>query len=355
MSSDLKSLKCTLLLPIRRVRVDDSEISSFAEYFEMLSNAGCEVLVVDGSPANVFAEHENAWRDVCRHVAPDPSYRCLNGKVNGVYTGVDLAACEKIILADDDIRYTAADVSRMCELLNDAEMVRPQNFLSPLPWWARLESARILINRGILRAGDYPGTCGFLRSTMKRVGPYDGDVLFDNEEIVRHFALNGATINYALDFFILKRPPTFRKWIEQRPRQAYEDFGMRLKTALFLALLPTLLFLSVASGARAAIWFAAVVSLVSMSITARGLLRNRAYNYFPISTVVCAPLWIFERSLSTYWAIYWKLRYGGYPFGARLLSKGTGDAWVRGGRIQSRMLAREQRGRTLNQRQRQNV
>jgi hypothetical protein len=206
-----------------------------------------------------------------------------------------------------------------------------------------------------LRAGDYPGTCGFLRSTMKRVGPYDGDVLFDNEEIVRHFALNGATINYAPDFFILKRPPVIRKWIEQRPRQAYEDFGMRFKTALFLVLLPMLLFLNVISGARAAIWFAAIVSLVSISIAARGLLRNRAYRFFPISTVLCAPLWILERSLSTYWAIYWRVRYGGYPFGERLLSKGTGDAWVAGGRIQSRVLARGQRGHTLNQRQRQNV
>ena len=25
-----------------------------------------------------------------------------------------------------------------------------------------------------------------------------------------------------------KRPPRFQKWLEQRPRQAYEDFGLRL-------------------------------------------------------------------------------------------------------------------------------
>jgi hypothetical protein len=259
--------------------------------------------------------------------------------VNGVHTGVDLASCERIILADDDIRYSAADVKRMCCLLDEFEMVRPQNFISPLPWWARLENARILINRGVLRAGDYPGTCAFRRSTMLRVGPYDGDVLFDNEEIVRHFALNGADINYALDFFILKRPPTFTKWLEQRPRQAYEDFVMRAKTAAFLSVLPLTLGLSFLFSVRAAIFLLALLSLLSVSLSTRGLLRNAAYRFFPVSSPLFAPLWIFERSISVYWALYWWSRYGGYPFGQKLLSKGTGDAWIAGGKIQSRVLA----------------
>ena len=31
--------------------------------------------------------------------------------------------------------------------------------------------------------------------------------------------------------------------------------------------------------------------------------------------------------MSVYWAIYWKVAEGGYPFGDRILSKGTGRAW----------------------------
>ena len=42
---------------------------------------------------------------LCRHVPVDRRYTYLNGKVNGVHTGVDLASCENILLADDDIRY----------------------------------------------------------------------------------------------------------------------------------------------------------------------------------------------------------------------------------------------------------
>lgn len=341
-------IRCTYLLPIRRVRANKAEMRMFAAYFRSLAIAGCEVLVVDGSPSPVFEEHAGAWSEVCKHVSADPKYTYLNGKVNGVHTGVDLASCERIILADDDIRYTEADIDRMCNLLAKFEMVRPQNFLSPLPWWACLEAARMLINRGVLRAGDYPGTCGFRRSTMRRVGPYDGDVLFDNEEIVRHFAIQGAQIEYALDFFLLKRPPTIKKWVEQRPRQAYEDFVMRLKTAAFLSVFPAACALWLLVGLGAALIFLLSISLCSILITLRGLMRDSAYRFFPAASLLFAPLWILERSLSVYWALYWRVRCGGYPFGPRLLSKGTGHAWVAGGRIQSRALANRGRVQVLN-------
>jgi hypothetical protein len=342
-------IQCTFIIPIRHESVDELKIQRFGVYLQMLGRAGCEVLVVDGSPTAVFAAHARIWNEHCCHVAPDPQYTYLNGKVNGVHTGVDLASCERIIVADDDIRYRPEDLKWICHLLDRFEMVRPQNFISPLPWWARLETARILINRGSLRAGDYPGTCGFRRSTMRRVGPYDGDVLFDNEEIVRHFALREANINYATDFFILKRPPTLTKWIEQRPRQAYEDFVMRAKTVAFLSVLPVTVAITVWLGPRAGLLLLAVLFLASVLLSGRGLLRDSAYRAFPVSSPLFAPLWIVERSISVYWALYWKARYGGYPFGQRLLSKGTGAAWVAGGQIQSRVLAKSHRHRFTEQ------
>ena len=324
--------RCTYLLPIRRVRASASEMEDFAAYFRLLSEAGCEVLVVDGSPAEVFHEHDGAWGPLCRHARVDPQYRYLNGKVNGIHTGVDLSSCEKIIIGDDDIRYTHADIERMCSLLDQHEMVRPQNYLRPLPWWARMESARMLLNRALLPTGDYPGTCGFLRATMRRVGHYEGDVLFDNEEIVRHVALHGARICNALDFLILKRPPTLSKWWEQRPRQAYEDFVMWAKTALFVSVLPLGLALWLWFGWRAMLLYALLLACGSSLLALRGR-RAGAHKVFPAWLSLYAPLWVLERSLSVYWAIYWRVVHGGYPFGDRILSKGTGRAWVEGGRV----------------------
>lgn len=252
--------------------------------------------------------------------------------MNGVHTGVALAQREKIILADDDIRYTAQNVHAMCGLLKHHELVRPQNYLAPLPWWARMEAARMLINRGVLRTGDYPGTCGLRRSAMLRVGHYDGDVLFDNEELVRHFIVKGAGVCHANDFFILKRPPTLSKWREQRPRQAYEDFVMRAKTLIFMAMLPLAVLIALLGGGAALLAYVVVLSGTSMVLAERGR-RGSASRHFPARVTLYAPLWVLERAISVYWALYWRIRYGGYPFGDKLLSKGTGAAWIPGRRL----------------------
>ncbi len=325
-----KTFRCSYLLPILRAREHLDEIEDFAEYFLYLAGEGCEVIVVDGSTPEVFAAHDRAWGQICRHVAVDPKYTYLNGKVNGVHTGVDLASCENIILADDDIRYTADDLLCVYDLLCQYEMVRPQNYISPLPWWARIETARMLVNRGILVTGDYPGTCAFRRSVYFRVGHYDGDVLFDNEEIVRHFRFNGAHVCCALGTFVLKRPPALSKWLEQRPRQAFEDFELRAKTLMFLALFPLAITLGLLYNARGALQFISFVSVCALLLACRGMWRNKAYKYFPLYVILYAPLWVLERAASVYWALYWRVVYGGYPFGKRLLTKGIGRAWVAG-------------------------
>ncbi|HEY8559540.1 MAG TPA: glycosyltransferase family 2 protein [Pyrinomonadaceae bacterium] len=321
-----KNTFCTYLLTIRRVRFNRDEAVDFHKYFVTLVLAGCEVLVVDGSPSEVFAEHAKEWRGVCRHEPVDPQYKYLNGKVNGIHTGVALAAHDSIILADDDIRYMPSDVRRMAKLLANYDMVRPQNYFRPLPVWARTEAARMLINRAWIAEGDYSGTLGVTKEAMRRVGHYDGDVLFDNEEIVRHFQSKGARICYARDFFLLKLPPTFEKWVEQRPRQAYEDFVMRAKT-LFFAAVPLVLSLALLnSGWRTTLICAALISLGAIVSAALGL-GDGATKFFPPRMIFYAPLWIAERCFSTYWAFYWYLTRGGYPFGDKVVAKGTGRAW----------------------------
>jgi hypothetical protein len=333
--------RCTYLLPIRRTNFSATEASELAEYFKAMTEAGCDVLVVDGSPEPVFEQHREAWLGLARHEAVDRSFGYLNDKVNGIHTGVNLARTEKIILADDDIRYTAAEIERVRELLEKFEVVRPQNFLSPLPWWARMEAARMLINRATLRTGDYPGTCAFSRSAMLRVGHYDGDVLFDNEEIIRHFARAGATVGYAINLFVRKRPPTLRKWKEQRPRQAYEDFGLRAKTALFCSLPILAIGIGAALGLKAVLLYLAVLVAGSLALAIAGRLRGTAARYFPSSICFFAPLWVLERTVSTYWAIYWHLTRGGYPFGDKILSKGIGRDWISGGRVAAEAAARQ--------------
>lgn len=329
MTTNTQTSCCTYLLPIRRVALDEQEAESLRRYFEQLIAAGCELLVVDGSPEEIFVQHRHFWSGVCRHEQVDRSFGYLNDKVNGVHTGVGFASHEKIILADDDVRYAAAKVQEICQLLDHFEVVRPQNFLRPLPWWARMEAARMLINRATLSAADYPGTCAFRKSAMLRVGHYDGDVLFDNEEMIRHFARRQASICYANDLFVEKRAPKLRKWLEQRPRQAYEDFPLRTKTAIFCAI-PLLLLAALIAG-QVVVALGALIVL-PVALAAAGRARGNAANVFPVAIPFFAPLWAVERSLSTYWALWWCVMRGGYPFGNRLLTKGVGRDWFAGAR-----------------------
>jgi hypothetical protein len=176
---------------------------------------------------------------------------------------------------------------------------------------------------------------------MRRVGHYDGDVLFDNEEIIRHFARAGATVSYATNLFVRKRPPTFRKWIEQRPRQAYEDFGLRTKTALFISLPIFAGCIGYAFGWKGFIAYLLCLSVTSIALATAGRFRGTAAKYFSWSVCFFAALWILERTASTYWAFYWHFAHGGYPFGDKILSKGIGRDWISGGRVAAGMAARQ--------------
>ncbi|HEX8722949.1 MAG TPA: hypothetical protein VF736_20185 [Pyrinomonadaceae bacterium] len=104
---------------------------------------------------------------------------------------------------------------------------------------------------------------------------------------------------------------------------------MRAKTAFFAALPPALALLWAAAGVRAALAAAAVVACGSALLAARGR-GDGAARFFPAWLCLYAPLWVAERAVSTYWAFYWRAARGGYPFGDKLLSKGTGRAWRAG-------------------------
>src|SRR5207248_895924 len=252
------------------------------------------------------------WSGLCRHEGVNRRFGFLNDKVNGIQTGVALATTEEIILADDDIRYAPGEIDEICERLCRHDVVRPQNFFARLPWWAAIEASRMLINRATLRAADYPGTCAFRREAMIHAGSYDGDVLFDNEEMIRHFSSEGLSIDYANDFFVRKMPPTLPKWKEQRPRQAYEDFPLRTKTALFASVLPLALVTAVAGGVPLLAIFAGAIFASSVAVAAIGWSRGRARKFFPAAVCFFAPLWVLERAVSTYWAMGWYLVRGGY-------------------------------------------
>src|SRR5438270_6484351 len=219
-----------------------------------------EMIVVDGSPPSSWRRHDAAFGGVVRHLGVDPGLRFLNGKVSGITTGIAAASHERVVVADDDVRYDLAGLDRIWRLLEGADLVHPQNYFDPQPWHAVWDTGRTLLNRAV--SGDYPGTLGIRRSTFLEIGGYDGDVLFENLELIRTMQAGGGFVLSCPDLLVKRRPPTTRRFWSQRVRQAYDDLAVPARLAFFLGLLPGLLWTRRRWGYRSL----AVVSCICFSM-----------------------------------------------------------------------------------------
>ena len=298
------------ILPIRTDAPAPDELISYLR--DVASR--CEVLVVDGSPAHVFASFGARCGAAVRHVRPDEDLSTLaNGKVAGVMTGLRLASHDRIVVADDDVRYDTTALERVVHALGDAEVVRPQNYFDPLPWHARVDTARSLINR--LTGGDWPGTIAVRRSVLLRTGGYDGNVLFENLELVRTVLAVGGRESAPLDLYVRRLPPTSDHFVSQRVRQAYDEFARPFRFAVWLSLLPLFVLAARAGGARA------VASALALFIVPAEMGRRMGggTRVFPATAAVAAPVWICERALTAWLAVAARAVLGGMPYRGRIL------------------------------------
>ena len=304
-------LDASYVLPLKRS--DSLDVAELTRYLRWLSER-VEVIVVDGSDPQYEREHHESWGSFARVVAPDPDLRFRNGKVSGVTTGVRLASSDIVVIADDDVRYDEASLERIVRLLGDVELVRPQNYFDPLPWHAAWDTARTLLNRSVSR--DYPGTLGIRRSFFMKVDGYDGDVLFENLELIRTFEAAGAAVASPLDLYVRRLPPTSAQFRSQRVRQAYDEFARPYLLALWLSIVPGLV-LGVARRRNAV----ATIAAVSVALAEAGRRRAGGASVFPARTSFFAPLWILERAVCSWLAVGNRLRTGGVRYGDNVIAR----------------------------------
>jgi Glycosyl transferase family 2 len=324
------------LLPLRWTR--PGPIEELAAYLRGLAPEVEEILVVDGSPPPLFERHAAALAGVARHLAPHPDLDFAMGKVNGVVTGVRECSEERIVLADDDVRYDPEALRRTVELLGEADLVRPQNYFDALPWHARWDTARSLLNRVFtgdrdFPVGDFPGTLAVRRAVFLTSGAYDGDALFENLELMRTVAAAGGTVVTPLGLYVARRPPSTAHFLSQRVRQAYDDFAVPPRIGAFLAVGPTAAWLVHRRHGR---WLGAA-ALGSIAAAEVGRRRAGGAARFPVTASLLAPAWIAERSACAWLALGAKLR-GGVRYGEGRLSRSA---------TPMRLLRRSRRGSRL--------
>jgi hypothetical protein len=307
------------VLPLRWS--EPGPIEELASYLGSLSGEVGEILVVDGSPPPLYEMHERALRGTARHLPPHPELNFAMGKVNGVVTGVRECSSERIVIADDDVRYDRASLRRALAMLDEGDLVRPQNYFAELPWHARWDTARSLLNRVLtgdpsFPVGDFPGTLAVRRSAFLASGAYDGDALFENLELMRTIRAAGGRVLTPLDLYVARRAPATAHFLSQRVRQAYDDFAIPARIGAFLCAGPLSAEL-VRRGRGRRVLGGAVAAI---AIAEAGRRRAGGANRFPLSGSLLAPAWVAERSVCAWLAVGAKLR-GGVRYGERRLSR----------------------------------
>jgi hypothetical protein len=325
-------MKLTLVVPLR-CSPGHGDHRDLREHLASLLDVA-QVIVVDNSDGPEFEDHARAFTGGIDHLPPDPSLRMLNGKVPNVTTGVRAAEHEAVVIADDDVRHTAVTLRAVVARLRGADLVVPTNVFDPMPWHARWDTARTLVNRSLWV--DYPGTLGVRRSTFLAMGAYDGDVLFENLELIRTVRAAGGRLVHAPDVYVRRLPPAVRTFLGQRVRQAYDDLAQPPKLAAMLALAP----LAVAIAARRARRLVpAAVAAVALAEVGRR--RHGGAEAFPMTASLFAPAWVAERSVCVWVAAARRLLLGGVRYrGARIRYAATPMR-----RLRRRMVAQAAEGR----------
>lgn len=302
----------TYIIPIRAAKPADAE---FVTYVRALARI-VEVIIVDGSADAIFGAHATSWADVAVHVRLDGDVGGLaNGKVAGVITGLRRSSCEHVVISDDDVRYDRQALEMLDGALDSADLVRPQNYFQPLPWHAVVDTARILLNR--ISGGDWPGSLGVRRSILLRTNGYDGDVLFENLELVRTVRAAGGIEAQRLDLYVRRLPPSAAHFWSQRVRQAYDEFARPTRLAIWLTVLPVAGSL-VVTGHVVMVAAAAIVAVLAAETGRR---RAGGSRVFPAVASLAAPLWIAERAVCAWLAVVSRLALGGIPYRGRILDR----------------------------------
>ncbi len=274
--------RCTYLVVLERENGSVDDLRELAAYLSHLAVSDIEVLIVDACSSSALDCHRRVLRWVGRYVIARPRHLTARS-IDPIRVASDLASSDKVIFAYAHIRYTDEAITALCHLLESHEVVEPQDYFDPLPWWSGIDAGRLLIHRGIGPLRRTPSTFGFQKKAVRGLRSIDTEV-FAADQI-----------------FVRRVPPSLAEWVRDRGSR-YADIDAPPNAAFFFVLLPIALALAFIGGASFAGGYAGAIAFAAVALAVRG--RVGAAAFFPWRACLYAPLWILERSVSVYMALF---------------------------------------------------
>jgi hypothetical protein len=285
--------RCTYLVVLENASASVEALRDLASYLSSLAVSSFEVVILDTSAPAAFEENRRVLRWVSTHVPVRIRHLTPTGTIDPIRAALDVASCEKVIVADSQVRYGQEALDHLCAQLDLHELVEPQDYFDPLPWWGGIEAGRTLVRRGIGPMPARSSTFGFRKRAVRGLRSIDSVTAPDDP--VRRLMSQGAEVFSANEIFVRRIPPRLDDWLRDRPRDADQ-------TAVFFGLLPLTLLVAILGGLPLAGVCVSAIAICAFGLAMRG--RIGAGPFFPMRACLYAPLWLLERSFGVYWALF---------------------------------------------------
>ena len=294
---------CTYLVAVDAA-ISEQELRDLAAYLSALGSLGCEAVVLDSAVGEALDEHRRVLRWVSKHLAVRREYLGPPGTLDLLRAAPAVAGSDKVVVASPEVRHTAGSLAVLCELLDRHEVVDPQDYIHPMPWWGGIEAAGMLLQRGVDGRSGTGATFGFRRGViagLRSLGFTD-----PAEKPLDRLQEAGADVLNAPSVLVRREAPDLRSWIRERIRHAGQEFTAAPRGLFYLTILPLLTLVAVLGGITLAATSAAMLGVGALALAYRG--RAGATDAFPLRTCLFAPFAVFERSLSVYLALVAKVK-----------------------------------------------
>ncbi|MDQ3765823.1 MAG: hypothetical protein M3346_00535 [Actinomycetota bacterium] len=147
------------------------------------------------------------------------------------------------------------------------------------------------------------------------MGGYDGNVLFENLELIRTVERNGGRVVSPLDLYVEQLAPTRARFFSQRVRQAYDDFALPPDGGVACGA-PT----HAVGRDEQARPNRRLLRRGAMGLDEVGRRRAAGCTVFPARASLLAPAWILERGVCAWLAVLCRVG-GGINYGGAKIKK----------------------------------